>query len=113
MAEVVHDDFGVDVARQVVVGLGEQLIAEFGEVGELAVEGEGEPLPFAAVMALERLGVAAVVGAAGGVADMADGGPARELLHDAFVLGLVVEAEGLDDGADLLVGVEDLFARRG
>ena len=61
---------------------------------------------------LERLGVAAVVGAAGGVADVADGGPAGVLLHDAFVLGLVVEAERLDDGADLLVGVEELFAVR-
>ena len=77
MAEVVHDDFGVDVAGEVVVGLGEEFVAEFGEVGQLAVEGEGEPLPLAAVMPLERLGVAAVVGAAGGVADVADGGPAR------------------------------------
>ena len=61
-------------------------------------------------MALERLGVAAVVGAAGGVADVADGGPAGVLLHDAVVLGLVVEAKRLDDGADLLVGVEELVA---
>ena len=99
-------------ARQVVVGLRQQLVAQFGEVGELAVEGEGEPLPFAAVMPLERLGVAPVVGPAGGVADVADGGPAGELLHDAFVLGLVVEAERLDDGADLLVGVEEFFAAR-
>ena len=112
VAEVVHDDFGVDVAGEVVVGLGEELVAQFGEVGELAVEGEGEPFPFAAVMALERLGVAAVGGAAGGVADVADGGPARELAHDAVVLGLVIEAEGLDDRADLLVGVEQIFALR-
>ena len=77
VAEVVHDDFGVVVAGQVVVVLREQLVAEFGEVGELAVEGEGEPLPLAAVLPLERLGVAAVVGAAGGVADVADGRPAR------------------------------------
>ena len=113
VAEVVHDDFGVDVARQVVVGLGEQLVAQLGEVGELAVEGEGEPFPLAAVVPLERLGVAAVVGAAGGVADVADGGPARVLVHDAFVLGLVVEAERLDDGADLLVGVEELVRGAG
>ena len=33
-------------------------------------------------------------------------------LHDAVVLGLVVEAERLDDRADLLVGVEELFAAR-
>ena len=61
-------------------------------------------------MPLERLGVAAVVGAAGGVADVADGGPAGVLAHDAFVLGLMVEAKRLDDGADLLVGVEEFFA---
>ena len=67
------------VAREVIVGQGEQLVAQLGEVGQLAVEGEAEPLPLAAVMPLERLGVAAVVGAAGGVADVADGGPARVL----------------------------------
>ena len=32
------------------------------------------------------------------------------LLHDAVVLGRVVEAERLDDRADLLVGVEELVA---
>ena len=82
VAEVVHDDFGVGVARQVVVGSGEQFVAQLGEVGELAVEGEGEPLPLAAVAPLERLGVAAAGRAAGGVADVADGGPAGVLLHD-------------------------------
>ena len=97
-------------ARQVVVGQRQQLVAQLGEVGQLAVEGEAEPFPLAAVMPLERLGIAAVVGAAGGVADVADGRPAGVLPHDAVVLGLVVEAEGLDDGADLLVGVEELFA---
>ena len=64
------------------------------------------------MIALEGLGVGAVVVAAGGVADMADGGPAGVLAHDAFVLGLVVEAKRLDDGADLLVGVEN-FSRWG
>ena len=71
-----HQDFGVGVALQVVVALGEQLVLELLVVGELAVEGEGEPLGLAAVVALERLGVAAVVAAAGGVADVADRGRA-------------------------------------
>ena len=72
----VHEDLGVGVALQVVVALGEQLVLELLVVGELAVEGEGEPLGLAAVVALERLGVAAVVAAAGGVADVADRGRA-------------------------------------
>ena len=58
-----------------IIGLSKELIAEFGIVGELAVEGEREPFPFAAVMPLERLGVTAIIGPAGGVADMADGRP--------------------------------------
>src|SRR5438132_5326079 len=43
---------------------------------------------------------------------MADGRSPHVLLHDAVVLGLVVEAERLDDRADLLKGVDDLFAAR-
>ncbi len=68
----VHDDFGVGIALQVVVALGEQLVLELVVIGELAVEGEGEPLGLAAVIAFERLGVAPVVAAAGGVAHVAD-----------------------------------------
>ena len=48
-AEQVEDDFGVVVPRQVVVGVGEQFGFEFFEIGEVAVEGEGEPLPLAPV----------------------------------------------------------------
>src|SRR5208283_1631035 len=69
-----------------------------------------EPLPLAAVVPLERLSVTAIVGAAGGVANMADGGPARVLLHDALVLPLVIEAERLDHSADLAEGVDQPFA---
>ena len=42
--DVVHDDFGVGVARQVIVALIEQLLAQLGVVGELAVEGEANHL---------------------------------------------------------------------
>ena len=72
-----HDDLGVGVALEVVVALGEQLFLELLVVGELAVEGEGEPLGLAAVVALERLGVGAVVRPAGGVAHVADAPRAR------------------------------------
>src|SRR5262245_20586171 len=62
--------------------------------------------------AIERLGVAAVVGAAGGVAHVTDGRPAIVLAHDALILRLVIQPERLDDGADLLVRVENLAAAR-
>ena len=97
---------------QVIVALGQQLIAQFAEVGQLAVEGEAEPLSFCSVMPLERLGVAAVVGAAGGVADMADGRPAGVFLHQAFVLAAMVEPEHLDDAPQLFVRVDHLVAVR-
>src|SRR5262249_5068769 len=69
-----------------------------------------KPFPFTAMMALERLSVTAIIGAAGSIADMADGRTPSVLLHDAVVLGQVVEAESLDDGADLLVSIENLLA---
>ena len=112
VGDVVHDDFGVVVAREVVVVVGEELIAEFGEVGELAVEGEGEPFPFASVPPLEGLGIAAAGGAAGGIAGMADRRPAGEFLHDRGVLVRLVDPERLDDGADFLVGIDELVAFR-
>src|SRR5206468_2771590 len=83
----------------VVVVVAEELLAEFGEVGELAVEGEGEPFPLPPVPVHERLGVAAAGRPAGGVAGVADGGPAGELLHGGGVLGRVVEPERLEDRA--------------
>ncbi len=41
---------------------------------------------------------------------MADGGAAGVIAQDGLGLGGMVEAKCLDDGADLLVGVEDAFA---
>src|SRR5439155_3980208 len=102
------DDFRVSLADQMIIGQSEKLGPELGEVGQLAVEREAEPFPLAAVMPLERLSVAAVVRAAGGVANVANGRPTRVLLHDAVVFGLVIEAEGLDDRPDLPEGVDDL-----
>ena len=108
----VHDDFGVGVALQVVVALGEQLVLELLVVGELAVEGEGEPLGLAAVVALERLGVASIVAAAGGVADVADRERAVDPLHDRLELLAVIEAERLGDRADFLVGLDQAHCGR-
>ena len=70
------------------------------------MKANGEPLGLAAVIALERLGVVAVVGAAGGVADVADGGGAVHALHDRLELRPMVEPERLGDGAELLVGAD-------
>ncbi len=106
----VHDDFGVGVALQVVVALGEQLFLELFVVGELAVEGEGEPLGLAAVVALERLGVAAVVAAARGVADVADRDRAVHLAHDRLELLAVIEPERFGDRAHFLVGLDERIA---
>ena len=78
-----------------VVGIGQQVLAQLLIVGQLAVEGEAEPLLLLHVVPLERLGVAAVVAAAGGVADMADGGPAGVAPHQAFGLAAVAEAKNL------------------
>ncbi len=83
--------------------------AEVLVVGQLAVEGDAEPLPLFDVVPLEGLGVAAVVVAAGGVADVPDRGPAGVLVHEALGLAAVVEPKRLDDAADLLVGVENLL----
>ena len=68
----VHDDFGVGIALEVVVALGEQLFLELLVIGKLAVEGEREPLGLAAMIAFERLGVGPIVAAACGVANVAD-----------------------------------------
>ena len=95
---------------QMVIGQLEQLVTQLIKVGQLAVESDTEPFPFATVMAFKRLSEGTVVAAAGGVANVTDGCPALEFTHDRFVLGPVVEAERLDDAADLPVGVEDFIA---
>jgi len=61
----VHEDLGVGVALQVVIALLEQLALQFLVIGELSVEGEGEPLGLAAVLALPALGGAGA--GAGGI----------------------------------------------
>ena len=105
-----HQHFGVGLAGEVVVVIVEQLLAEVHVVGQLPVEGEAEPLVLLDVVALEGLGVAAVVLAAGGVADVADGRPAGILLHQALVLAAMAQPEDLADVAHVLVGVDQLIA---
>ncbi len=93
-----------------VVGQREEIVTQVGEIGELTIEGHREPFPFAAMRTFKRLSIGPVIGTTGRIAHVADGGPARVLLHDAVVLGLMVQAKCLDDRADLLVGIQDLAA---
>ena len=79
-----HDDFGVGLPGEVVVLVGQQLLAELGVVGQLAVEGEAEPLVLLDVVPLEGLGVTAVVAAAGGIADVADGRLAGDIPSSGY-----------------------------
>ena len=95
-----------------VVALGQQLVLERLVIGELAVEGEGKPLGLAAVVPLERLGIAAVVAAAGGVADVADRERAVDPLHDRLELLAMVQAKRFGDRAHFLVGLDQRTAVR-
>jgi hypothetical protein len=98
------------LAREVIVRRRQKLVTKVGEIRQLAVERKAEPFPFPAVVPLERLRVAEIVGPARRIADVADRRPAGILPHDAIVLGLVVEPKRLDHRADLLVSAEDLLA---
>ena len=109
-ANLVHQHFGIRLAGEVVVVIVEQLLAEVHEVGQLPVKGEAKPLVLLDVMAFERLGVAAIVLAAGGVADVTDGRPTGVLLHQVFVLAPVVEAKDLAHVPHFLVGVDELVS---
>ena len=109
-ADLVHEYFGVGFAGEVVVLVVEQFLAKFHVIGQLAVEGETEPLVFFDVVAFEGLGVTAVVGAAGGVAHVPDGRPAGVFPHDRLALVAVAEAEDLVDVAHVFIGVDDLLS---
>ena len=108
----VHDDFGIGVALQVVVALGEQLVLQGLVVGELAVEGEGKPLGLAAVVSLERLRVASIVATAGCVTNVADRERAVDLLHDRLEFLAMIEAKRFGDRAHFLVGLDERAAVR-
>ena len=112
VADGVHDHFGVVVAGQMVFVVGEDLGPQLQVVGQLPVEPEGEPLPLLDVRPLQRLGIAAILGTAGGVADVADGGPTGVLRHQSLVLAAVAEAKHLADAAHILDRGEQLAAVR-
>ena len=107
-----HDDFGIGVAGQVIVVVGQQVLPQFLIVGQLAVEGKAEPLVLLHVVPLERLGIAAVFGPAGGIPHLADCRPAGILAHQAFELAAMAEPKHLADAAQILVGIEQLVAAR-
>src|SRR5262249_36556816 len=91
MGDVMQNDFGIVIAREVVVVVGQELFPEFGKVGKLTVECKGEPFPLAAMAPFERLGVASRTGTTSCVACVADRSPAGEFLHDGSVFTTVVD----------------------
>jgi len=106
----VHQHFRVVAARQVVVRHCEQFGLELVEVGELAVKRDGEPLPLALVIALERLGERLRFRAGGGITDVADGRPTLVIGHDFGVLRALAGAKRFGNGADGAIRVEELPA---
>ena len=112
VADGVHDHFGVVVAGQMVFIVGEDLSPQLHVIRQLPVEPEGKPFPLLDMRPLERLGIAAVLGAAGGITDVADGGPTGVLRHQSLVLAAVAEAKHLADAADVLDRGEQLAAVR-
>ncbi len=107
-----HDDLGVRVENDVVALLLLETVPEKRVVGKLPVAAEGEPFVDAAVLPLEGLGIRAVIGAAGGVAHVADGGAAPAMRQNVRRLAAVPQPEGLVDRADLLVGDQEAPAGR-
>ena len=103
-----HDDFGIGLAGQVTDVVFEQFLLELHVVRQLAVEGKAEPLVFLQMVPFKRLCVAAVVCSAGGIADVADGRPARVFPHHCLCFGPMGEAEDLADAAGFFVGVDQL-----
>ena len=61
------------------------------------------------VLALEGLGVTAVVRAAGGVADVADGRGTGVFVENLSGFGGAIKAERFGNGTELLEGIEDLL----
>ena len=108
--DLVHDDLGIRLPRQVMVPIAQQAVAQLLVVGQLAVEREAEPLVLLQMMPLERLSVAAVVRPAGGVADVTDARATGVLVHQLVALQPMGQAENFGDGADLLVSVDQLIA---
>ena len=105
-----EDHLGVVVAGEVVVAIGEDLRPQFGVIGQLAIEAEGEPLPLLDVGPLERLGVAAILGPAGRIADMADRRRAGVLIHEPLIDAPMAHPEHLAHAPDILMGGEKLVA---
>ncbi len=105
-----HDDFGIGLTSEVEIGLLEHLELEVFVVGQLSIEGERKPLGLLDMMTFEGLGVAFIFGAAGGVADVSDGGVAFVIGHETAGAVEVVHQEDFGDGANVFMGIDELVA---
>ncbi len=105
VADGVHDDFGIVLASQMVIAIGQELRLQLFVICELAVEAEAEPLVLLQMMPLQRLGVIAVFLATRGITHMADGRPTGELLHQAFVFATVAHAKHFADATQIFVRI--------
>src|SRR5690606_23453642 len=94
-ADLVHNDFGIGLAGQVMVVVGQQLVSQLGIVGKLAVERKAKPLPPLQVMPLERLGVIAIFTSTRRISHVTDGSPSCIAIHQAFRLAAVAQTEYL------------------
>ena len=111
-ADLVHDDFSVGGARQMVIIVRQQLVAQLGIIRQLAVERETKPFVLLQVVSLERLGVVEVVLTTGGITHVADRRPAGIPLHNAFRFAAVAQPKHLADAAQAAVGFQQLLPVR-
>ena len=110
-AQLVHQDLGVALAGQVVIGVAEQSVPQFLIIRQLAVEAKTEPLVLDQVVPLEGLGEPAIVRPAGGVTHVADRRAAGVFLHQRFAARAMRQAEHLGHRSHVLVRVDQLVPR--
>jgi hypothetical protein len=107
-----HQHFGIGIASQMKITLGQNLLFQLLIVGELTVEAKREPLVLFDVMSLKRLSVSLIVGSTGGIAHVANRGNPRVLVHQSDGFVLMIQVEHFRDGADIFVGVDQLWLFR-
>ena len=91
------------------VVIGQQGLSQLAIVGQLAVEAEAKPFSLLQMVTLERLGIAAILLATGGVSNVPDGGPAFVLLHQRFGFAPMTQPKHFRHAPQLAVGIDQLL----